>query len=292
MPKEREPVNQDADRRVNRFGGDWTAEKLDILAKYLDAYTNVMQKQSFGLVYIDAFAGTGDIGVRKGSPGKESTIEGSARRALSVTNRQFDRLILVDKIAKNVQSLNRIKEENPNRTIEIINADANDFLAQLNFDWNHWRGVLLLDPFGTEVDWATIERIARFKALDTWLLFPIGSVSRTLPRSRNPDDVSEQRPKTLKRIFGDDSWRNLYRGQQDLFGDTLYSRDKGHKQIIQLYKGNLKELFGSRYLDISRPLSNSKNSTMFDFIFCVGSDSERAIAAAKGIARNVLRKRE
>ena len=36
--------------------------------------------------------------------------------------------------------------------------------------WSQWRGVLFLDPFATQVKWSTIERIAGFNALDTWIL--------------------------------------------------------------------------------------------------------------------------
>ena len=47
------------------FGGDWTKEKLDLLAKYLSAYVKIFAKnpqaQFFHTVYVDAFAGTGYI---------------------------------------------------------------------------------------------------------------------------------------------------------------------------------------------------------------------------------------
>ena len=44
---------------LQRFGGDWTAEKLERVRKYLVAYATIMQKQNFRFAYIDAFAGTG-----------------------------------------------------------------------------------------------------------------------------------------------------------------------------------------------------------------------------------------
>ena len=43
------------------FGGEWTREKLDILAAYLDAYTTALKNQPFNLWYVDAFAGSGAI---------------------------------------------------------------------------------------------------------------------------------------------------------------------------------------------------------------------------------------
>ena len=48
-----------AHRQAQMFGGDWTEEKLDMLRKYLRAYTTALKRQPFGLMYIDAFAGSG-----------------------------------------------------------------------------------------------------------------------------------------------------------------------------------------------------------------------------------------
>ena len=42
------------------FGGPWTQEKLEILSRYLDAYTTALKNQPFRLIYIDAFAGPGN----------------------------------------------------------------------------------------------------------------------------------------------------------------------------------------------------------------------------------------
>ena len=42
-----------------KFGGSWSDEKLQIIGKYLEIYTNALKSQPFGLIYIDAFAGCG-----------------------------------------------------------------------------------------------------------------------------------------------------------------------------------------------------------------------------------------
>lgn len=44
-----------------KFGGNWTEEKLNIFTSYLDAYLIALQNQKFKKVYIDAFAGTVEI---------------------------------------------------------------------------------------------------------------------------------------------------------------------------------------------------------------------------------------
>jgi three-Cys-motif partner protein len=39
-------------------------------------------------------------------------------------------------------------------------------------DWRSHRAVLFLDPYGMQVEWQTIEAIAKTAAIDLWLLFP------------------------------------------------------------------------------------------------------------------------
>ena len=57
-----------------KFGGDWTAKKLNIFTSYLDAYLIALQNQKFNKIYIDAFAGTGEIETSDG----EAYLAGSA----------------------------------------------------------------------------------------------------------------------------------------------------------------------------------------------------------------------
>jgi len=47
------------DESLQRFGGDWTEQKLRVLQEYLTAYITALKDQPFKLAYIDAFAGTG-----------------------------------------------------------------------------------------------------------------------------------------------------------------------------------------------------------------------------------------
>jgi three-Cys-motif partner protein len=44
-----------------KFGSADTIRKLDCVEKYLKAYLKVMKNQSFDTIYVDAFAGTGEI---------------------------------------------------------------------------------------------------------------------------------------------------------------------------------------------------------------------------------------
>ena len=154
--------------------------------------------------------------------------------------------------------------------------------------WRNWRGVLFLDPFATQVEWSTIDRIAGFNALDIWLLFPTSAIQRILPRSKTPEDVDLGWARKLDRVYGNHSWRDLYREsrQQSLFEGTQYERASGVDGLLAIYKKNLKDLFGERLLDRSRTLKTSNGSPLFEFLFCVGNT--RGIDPAKPIADHIL----
>ena len=270
------------------YGGPWTVEKLSILERYLNAYTTALKDQPFKLVYLDAFAGTGYVEFGRGEDAE--FIRGSARRAINVKDKPFDELIFVEKDQDRCTELESLKNECPRRNIRIENSDANDFLRGLRKNWRGWRGVLFLDPFATQIRWSTIEAVAGFEALDTWILFPTSAVARMLPNSRRPDDIEPKWADRLTSVFGDDGWRHLYQPsrQASLFGDPGLERMEGVDGLLSIYKQNLRELFEDRFLDESRTLRNSSNAPLFEFIFCVGSP--RGIDPAKRIARHILEK--
>jgi hypothetical protein len=65
---------------VNRFGGDWTKEKLRVLKQYLEAYARIFaankKAQFYETFYVDAFAGSGYIrtGGRKKAADQEQEL--------------------------------------------------------------------------------------------------------------------------------------------------------------------------------------------------------------------------
>ena len=268
-----------------RFGGEWTERKLDILQRY--AYTTVMTNQPFRLMYIDAFAGEGRIGIREDDDGVRF-LRGSSERALRIGNRPFDRLVFVERERGRCGELELLREEHPERDVRIENADANDFLRNLQENWRSWRGVLFLDPFAAQVEWSTIRTIAGFSALDTWILFPVSAIARMLPKTRRPEDVSRKWEARLNLVYGDESWKGLYRErrQGNLFREREYERDPGVDGLVEIYKKNLRNLFGERFSNRSTTFTSSRNSPLFEFLFCVGNP--RGVPIATTIAGHLL----
>jgi three-Cys-motif partner protein len=88
--------------------------------------------------------------------------------------------------------------------------------------WHHGkgiRGVIFLDPYGMEVEWATVRAIAQTKALDVWYLFPLMGIYRQAANDWVAIDDSK-RP-LITRVLGTDDWENAWydtpHGQKDMF---------------------------------------------------------------------------
>ena len=129
----------------NEFGGLWTQQKLEVLSKYLPAYTRIFRKnpraQFYTTSYVDAFAGTGVLrrpalgGIAKLIPGiaeaEEEFRKGSVRRALEVKP-PFDKYVLIEKNAKKCRELKALAAEFPEKQIEVIEEDANLSLIHIS----------------------------------------------------------------------------------------------------------------------------------------------------------------
>jgi three-Cys-motif partner protein len=206
---------------LQSFGGDWTQEKLERVRKYLAAYTQIMKNRHFTFSYIDAFAGTGyrTVKVTDDHPRlpelceEDSTgfLDGSARIALQVRP-PFSRHFFIEKDKERCAELERLKVNFPSlsRSINVVNAEANGFLAGFcrDTDWRKNRAVLFLDPFGMEVSWETIVAIAETKAIDLWLLFPLGvAVNRMLKKD---GQISAAWRERLNSIFGATDWYDAF----------------------------------------------------------------------------------
>ena len=131
-------MNQPPGSSAPNFGGQWTVEKLDILESYLNAYTTALKNQPFKLMYIDAFAGTGDISPRLDDDDARSLIAGSAQRAIAFKDKPFDRLIFVEEDTHRYNQLIALWRSNPGRDIQLHKSDANHFLRNLREDWEAW----------------------------------------------------------------------------------------------------------------------------------------------------------
>jgi three-Cys-motif partner protein len=73
------------------------------------------------------------------------------------------------------------------RRIIVQEGDANAALQgwlATGIDWKHYRAVVFLDPFGMQVPWSTIEKLAATKSVEVIVNFPLGmAVHRLLTKT-------------------------------------------------------------------------------------------------------------
>ena len=203
-----------------RFGGPWTQEKLEIIKKYLDAYTTALKFEPFNLIYVDAFAGSGSWRSEIGYDPEdyndfEGVHRGSVSLALEVTDRPFDRFVFIEEDSARSLVLDRIRLDNYGRSIEVRNGDANEELPRFcRAMGNYDRAVVFLDPYATQVDWSTVEEIAGTRKIDCWILFPLMAIARLMPRNDEPPIAHSDR---LDTVFGGrEHWEDLYQAQSQL----------------------------------------------------------------------------
>ena len=292
-------------RALQRFGGDWTQEKLALLRKYLAAYATIMRKRQYRFAYIDAFAGTG-YRETKGTiaetacmfpdlAGKEPQgfLDGSARIALQI-DPPFDKYIFIEATGKRCQELGKLREEFPEKAarIESIQADCNAWLQErcLRYSWKSNRAALFLDPFGMQVEWATMEAIAKTQAIDVLILFPVGvAVNRLL---RKDGEIEDRGRAALDRLFGTSDWyQEFYRERTapGLFGLTKKTHKVGNfESITHFYVERLKTIFAKDGVaEKPRPLCNSKGNPLFHLCFATGNPA--AAKTAVKIANHILK---
>jgi len=291
-----------------RFGGPWTDIKQNVLEKYLRAYTQIFKSNPkaryYRTVYVDAFAGSGFRAVRQKEnvsrqglffevlkQREQEARKGSAMLALELPNK-FDAYIFIERKPEYAQSLRnaiRANHQNLLTSCTIREGDANELLQRWcrDEDWRRQRGVVFLDPYGMDVEWNTIKVIARTRALDMWVLVPLGiGINRLLQKDRMPGPGWSRR---LTRFFGDDSWKTLYSTfiPRGLFeNEAEVTRRTARSADIAQYTI---DRFKTEFVAVLEPplvLRNSTNSPMFLLCFAVGN----RVGAKAGlkIARDII----
>jgi three-Cys-motif partner protein len=283
----------------------WAREKLDALGQYLNFYTTVLKNQGHwlrGTFYVDAFAGPGLSRIRTKSkaseppglfgPDPESDaaetefLKGSPRVALDIAN-PFGSHLFVERAPQRIAELQAIKAEYADRRrIKVQEGDANAALqawSASGIDWQHHRGVVFLDPFGMQVPWSTIEALAKTKAIEVLINFPLGmAIQRLLTRS---GEIPEGWQMSLDTFFGSPEWRNIaYEEGEDLFGPKTRKVSDAGARLLEWHRGRLRQAFG--HVSTARLIKNMRGNPLY-YLIWAGPNA----TSLKG-AEHILRKGE
>ncbi len=295
---------------AQRYGGPWSEIKLDAVMYYLAAYTVALRAQGFELWYFDGFAGTGSReadelqgGILSGKPIEQVivTLDGSARRALRL-NPGFHGHLFVERDGERHAELLAVQAEFPDKAIRCVRGDAN-WTLKIVANWivknRKRRGVAFLDPFSTQVDFATLRALAATRQIDVWYLFNVGAAARLLANKMSIADVNRA---TLDRMLSP-CWRELYElpapsGQGDIFdgATAVYAlsstndaiRSVTRSQILEWFQGLLRREFA--YVSEPLPLITGKAGNTLSLFLAIGNDRPAAVALAKKLASDTVKK--
>jgi three-Cys-motif partner protein len=287
------------------FGSAETERKLRCLSEYLSAFTIALRNQNFTCIYIDAFAGSGSrtevhaaIPLFGEDEAAEVTTPGSAAIAIG-TDPPLDALVLIEQDPQRFAALKELQRVHDDRRIVIRQGDANEYVRKLcgNMKWRAprtdrrgVRGVIFLDPYGMEVEWKTVEAIAKTKALDCWYFFPLSGLYRNAPH--NPRKLDEHKQRALDRVLGATDWREKWyeRAPQrlGLFETQEQAVRRADVDAIEAYvKGRLETAFTGTVLDPVR-LRHRNGAPLASLFFAVSNDSPQAVGLATKIASHIL----
>ena len=281
------------------WGGAWTEEKLNAFEKYVNAYLTIMNKYrgqyDWKLIYFDGFAGSGSRNEDTTSEDNQLRIDlidehqiaaeeltpykGAAERVLNIVQAGFDFYYFIDKDAASSSQLQeKLASYQKDKRLEFRHSDANTEVSKLADAMrknNKLKALVLLDPFGMQVDWSSIERL-KGTSTDLWILIPTGVIVNRLTHIEK-----------LTSFFGKDEafLRNyFYSTHQDmtLFGDVevIEKVKEPIRKIAELYIQQMATIF--KYVT-KQPLvlCNSRNMPIFHF--ACASNNESAVKIAHEI---------
>jgi len=176
--------------------------------------------------------------------------------------------------------------------VTITQFDANEMLSKIcdRTRWKATRAVVFLDPFGLQIRFETLQKLASTQAVDLWYLVPVFAMYRQV---RGDGGVLEDGGRSVDEALGTTDWRRVVaveeKGQPDLFGvgQSVSKRAVDIAWFENIAKERLKLAFDGRVIDQVLPLGRN-GLHEFSLMFAWANPGEKAKLAAK-LAAAVLR---
>lgn len=244
--------------------GYWSEIKIEILKRYASEYNRILLAQSFikKRIYIDAFSGAGVHYSKE----KDELVPGSASVALKV-HPPFSHYHFID---LNKDKLNFLRESSlETDNVKYHSEDCNDVLLNkilptIRYE-NYDRALLILDPYGLQLDWKVIEMAGKSKVIEIFLNFPIMDMNRNVFRN-DKSKVKGNDIDRMNRFWGDNSWEKIgYNSEETLFGPLDVKAD--NKTIVKEFRKRLREVAGFNFVPEPIPMKNKKDATVYYIFF-------------------------
>ncbi len=276
---------------TNRYGkdgedkiGKWSEEKIELLAKYISAYSKIMNKQQEEWLkyyyYIDAFAGS----VEPVSKEEERYIQGSPLRALN-TEPRFNGYWFIDINPQRIERLKKLQADFPNHNIILKQDNCNNFLSHEIINIITWeskqRAIIFLDPYGLQVNWTTIVKLAQAKTFDLFINFPLMGITRLLKRDHSPDQNAREKINT---VMGNTDWIDKIYQPPSAIQMNLFENEESNlvrdllpaEWLASLYAEQLNQLF--KYVSQPVIMKNSTNSPIYALLVASHKETAKKIS--------------
>lgn len=292
----------------HRYGGSWSDRKVQLVAKYAQAYRRVLKNQEFRTWYLDIFAGSGTrvsttttgLAITDQEHQQITVTPGSVKAMLNLTE-PFHRYVFVENDEENHRALTALVQAHPLAPRCSIDKGDAISLTIANLKSRTWlpgdrdRGLIFVDPYAT-FDFSLMRALAATKRLDVVVLFAVNAVQRVIGAMRTQPGQAQ----ALTRLFGDEDWKVALRGghgqarQETLFDDGTAAERGAYTtdamRIHQHYQDKVKAVFG-HVAPAHSEIHDDNNLLRFTLMLAVANPSPNARAAADRIARSVFRTR-
>jgi three-Cys-motif partner protein len=243
-----------------RTWGYWTEHKLDVLSRYLEAFTTASKRAS-GTVYLDLFAGQPENASRETG----MVIDGSAARALSVSP-PLDKVLLFELPDRAAALDEHLRRRFPDREFKIYPGDCNETirhaLTNLRAD-RRAATFAFVDQQGTEVRWDTLRTLAEHRVgpykVELWILFAHAQLPRGLRVRQQTDETFAGQ---VDRMLGSAEWRVAYRARVD----GKLSAEQFRDELTNCFRWKLERVLGYEYTHAFE-LKNVSGTPIYTMVF-------------------------
>lgn len=236
----------------------WTLKKLEFLRKYLPAFIKATRKARH-CYYVDGFAGPG----YNQKPDGER-VEGSP---LLAAQYPFTGLFFVERDRESCLELEKnLRTVCSNLDgILIYSGDFNELVDDiLEHIPEKAPTLFFLDPFGLELRWATVEKIAKREKADVFILISSAGASR----------IQKNHPQVLDSFFGDGTWRDI----RAKVGQSWF------EAFTEAYRDRMRKL-GLEGTNLVTVAKNTKNAPMHVLAF--HAKNEIALKIANSVFNSI-----
>lgn len=249
----------------------WTRNKLTILEDYLPAFTTASTR-SPSTLFLDLMAGQPE----NQSKDTGENFDGSPRIAMD-TEPKFKKLAFGELNRRNADAIQAdLADQHPNQEhrYRVFQGDCNDTIDDMlawASDCNRGAVFAFIDQQSSEIKWATLSKLARFRKLtrfspykaELWILFTPSMFVRNLG-----DGIRKGTGDRVDAMFGNTTWRHIHAARMRSELTPAQERE----ELVNLFRCQLEEMLGYRHT-VRIPMRMRGELDIYQMVFATDHDA-------------------